>query len=189
MKMKNIEIDLRGVLLETPHLFLRSFKVSDLDDLYDYASEEGVGEMAGWKHHDKIDVTAEVLTHFISGRSTFALVDKTRNKVIGSLGIESGSAYRNIVRGINSYKELGFVLAKPYWGMGLMDEALKEAIEYLFKEVGVEALLVAHFNDNLRSKRVIEKSGFKWFYDGSHLDAYGNNKDVKVYFLKNPYLI
>ena len=37
--------------LETPRLLLRHWQAEDLEDLYTYASVEGVGEMAGWPHH------------------------------------------------------------------------------------------------------------------------------------------
>lgn len=44
----NATFKINGTIIETERLILRPFKQSDLDDFYEYASVEGVGEMAGW---------------------------------------------------------------------------------------------------------------------------------------------
>ena len=48
----NAEFKLNGKIIETERLVLRPFKWEDLDDFFTYASVEGVGEMAGWPHHE-----------------------------------------------------------------------------------------------------------------------------------------
>lgn len=48
----NAEFAIGGKTLETARLLLRPFRQTDLDDFYAYASVEGVGEMAGWQHHE-----------------------------------------------------------------------------------------------------------------------------------------
>ena len=83
----NIEVDITDVKIETNRLILRVFDDFDLDDFYEYASVEGVGEMAGWKHHASIEVSKMILDLFIREKKTFAIVYKENNKVIGSLGI------------------------------------------------------------------------------------------------------
>ena len=50
----NADFRIDGKVIETKRLILRSFKQTDLEDFYEYASVEGVGEMAGWKHHENI---------------------------------------------------------------------------------------------------------------------------------------
>ena len=45
----NAEFKINGKIIETKRLVLRPFTTSDADDLYEYASVEGVGEMAGWR--------------------------------------------------------------------------------------------------------------------------------------------
>ena len=47
----NAEIDISNVRLYTERLLLRPWTQDDLDDLFEYASVPGVGEMAGWEHH------------------------------------------------------------------------------------------------------------------------------------------
>ena len=46
----NPEIDISNVILKTERLLIRPWRQSDIDDFYSYASVDGVGQMAGWKH-------------------------------------------------------------------------------------------------------------------------------------------
>ena len=84
----NAEFKINGKVLETERLILRPFQSSDLDDFYEYASVEGVCEMAGWPHHENIDKSREILNGFISEDKTFAIYSKENGKVVGSLGVE-----------------------------------------------------------------------------------------------------
>ena len=81
----NVPIDITQVTLKTKRLLLRPWKPTDLDDFYEYASVDGVGQMAGWAPHESIEVSREILDRFISGKHVFAL--EHEGKVIGSLGI------------------------------------------------------------------------------------------------------
>ena len=67
-------------------MILRPFNINDLEDFYEYASVDGVGQMAGWEPHKSKDESLEILNRFIEGKKTFAL--EYNGKVIGSLGIE-----------------------------------------------------------------------------------------------------
>lgn len=50
----NAEFKINGLQIETERLMLRPFRRSDLYDFNEYASVEGVGEMAGWKHPETL---------------------------------------------------------------------------------------------------------------------------------------
>ena len=148
--------------IETERLMLRPFKESDLSDFYEYASVNGVGEMAGWQHHKSIDKTAEILDRFINEDKTFAIVLKENNKVIGSLGVEKYGLEDKLTE-FDGYlgRELGFVLSKAYWGGGIMPEAVIGVINYLFNDLDYDFLLCGYYNFNTQSKKVQEKCGFK----------------------------
>ena len=114
----DVKIDITNYKIETERLVLRPWEETDLSDFYEYASVEGVGEMAGWKHHGSIEDSKKILDLFISTKKIFAIVYKENNKVIGSLGLEepwtnAEDKYNNI-----KVKEIGYVLSKDYWGMG-----------------------------------------------------------------------
>lgn len=158
----NALFNIKGKIIETRRLILRAFKESDLDDFFEYASVEGVGEKAGWHHHQTKEKTKEILDIFIKEDKVFALVDKEKNKVIGSLGVERYGMEKELSE-FNNYqgREIGFVLSKSYWGQGIMPEAVKAVIDYLFSELNLDFLTCGYYNFNSQSKRVQEKCGFK----------------------------
>ena len=51
----NKQIDITGVVLTTDRLTLRPWRESDLNDFYEYASVDGVGQMAGWNPHRNVE--------------------------------------------------------------------------------------------------------------------------------------
>ena len=158
----NATFQINGLVIETERLLLRPFAPSDLCDFYEYASVEGVGEMAGWKHHESIAKSQEILDIFIKEDKTFAIVLKENNKVIGSLGIEKYGMEHALTE-FDGYigREIGYVLSKSYWGKGLMPEAVRAIIRYLFDDLHFDFLLCGYYDFNIQSKKVQEKCGFK----------------------------
>ena len=160
----NADIDLTNVILHTPRLTLRAFTWDDLDDFYAYARVDGVGQMAGWWPHQSIEESRDVLGRFIEGKKTFALVRAGRT--VGSLGVERYHEDELPELAQQRARMLGFVLSKDYWGQGLMPEAVREAIRYLFEDVGVDFITCGHFLSNSQSARVQEKCGFRHYAYG-----------------------
>lgn len=158
----NANFTINNKIIETNRLILRVFNKNDLEDFYEYAKVEGVGEMAGWKHHERIEETKEILDIFIKEDKVFAIVDKGLNKVIGSIGVEEYGLEDKLSE-FKQYsgRELGFVLSKNYWGQGIMVEACLAIIDYLFNDLDLDFITCGHFERNNQSKRVQEKIGFK----------------------------
>ena len=167
----NTDIDISKVTLHTKRLTLRPWRETDLLDFFEYASVDGVGQMAGWRPHKDIEESRAILTRFIEHKRTFAL--EYGGKVIGSLGIEEYSEERFPEFEDRQVREIGYVLSKDYWGQGLMPEAVKEAIRYLFEDVGLDIILCAHFLSNTRSERVQEKCGFRHYSYGTYETRFG----------------
>lgn len=158
----NANFKINGIVIETERLILRPFKQSDLDDFYEYASVEGVGEMAGWKHHKNKDESQQILNSFIKHDKTFAIVLKENSKVIGSLGVEEYGMEEALTEFFEYQgREIGYVLSKDYWGKGIMPEAVKVVINYLFNELNLDFLTCGYYDFNNQSKRVQEKCAFK----------------------------
>lgn len=109
----NIKIDISNIVIKTERLVLRPWKETDLDDFFEYAGVDGVGEMAGWTHHKTKEESKSILDSFINEKKTFAI--EYSGKVIGSLGIENYK--ENELPEFNNKlgRELGFVLSKDYW--------------------------------------------------------------------------
>ena len=154
----NVNIDTSKIRIETDRLILRGFSDDDLSDLYEYAGVPGVGEMAGWPHHESIETSKRILHSFMAENEVFALVLKETGKVIGSLGLHYSWANDDPKYTDMKSKEIGFVLSRDYWGQ----EAVTAVILMCFHEYGCDILTCGYFSTNNQSRRVIEKAGFKF---------------------------
>ncbi len=180
----NKQIDITGVVLRTGRLVLRPWRETDLADFYAYASVDGVGQMAGWLPHESMEESKRILNLFIEGKRCFAL--EHRGKVIGSLGIEAYQEEDYPELASFQGREIGYVLAKDYWGQGLMPEAVQAVIRYLFEEAGLDFILVGHFEWNRQSQRVIEKCGFSYLKTVDYTTRYATQERSRQYILRRP---
>lgn len=178
----NAEIDISGITLKTDRLILRPWRQEDLEDFYEYASVDGVGQMAGWLPHESKETTRMILDSFITHKKTFAL--ELDGKVIGSLGIECYKEDEFPELDHLQGRSIGYVLSKDYWGQGLMPEAVKAVQKYLFEKAGLDFLVVSHYVWNGQSRRVIQKSGFKYLKTIQLNTRYDTVEDTLVYLLK-----
>ena len=180
----NKPIDITNVVLRTDRLTLRPFRKSDLGDFFEYARVDGVGQMAGWLPHKSADESRTILDMFIREKKTFAL--ELGGKVIGSLGVdfyneEDYPEFRKLLG-----REIGYVLSKDYWGQGLMPEAVQAVTQYLFEMEHLDFLICGHFERNARSRRVIEKCGFRYSRTVPFTTEYGTKDQSMEYILFNP---
>ena len=158
----DFSFSVKDIELETERLLIRPWKRGDIQDFHAYASVPGVGEMAGWHHHRSLAETDRILNHFIEGEEVLALVSKADRKVIGSLGIHR--VPHNLpdpLQGLPA-KEVGYALSKDYWGGGLMLEAVRALIPYLFHYTEARLLVCCCTEANRQSRRVMEKAGFRF---------------------------
>lgn len=164
--------------LETERLLLRGWKRSDAPQLYDYASNPNVGPRAGWKPHESVMESRKIIETVFRESRVWAIVQKASGRIIGSIGL-SEDRFRPGVRSL----ELGYSLAEEYWGQGLMTEAARRVIVYGFEYVGLDVLMIRTGEENLASRRIIEKCGFQ--YEGTLRRIYkiydGTVKPVRCY--------
>ena len=179
----NAQIDISNVILETDRLILRAWKITDLDDFFEYASVEGVGEKAGWEHHKSKDKSLEILKMFIEEKKVFAIVLKENQKVIGSIGIEELS--EELDKDLDNLlgRELGYVLNKDYWNKGIMKEAVSKVVDYCFNTLKLNFLMASYFNHNIASKKVLENLNFKFYKDIIIETRYNNIKEKSILML------
>ena len=71
-------------------------------------------------------------------------------RLIGACGIHNA----------NGDAELGYWIARPYWGLGFASEAARAVIA-IARTVGHQRLVSGHFTDNPASGRVLRKLGFR----------------------------
>ena len=179
----NAEINISNVILETDRLILRAWEITDLDDFFEYASVEGVGEKAGWEHHKSKDKSLEILKMFIEEKKVFAIVLKENQKVIGSIGIEELS--EELDKDLDNLvgRELGYVLNKDYWNKGIMKEAVSKVVDYCFNTLKLNFLMASYFNHNIASKKVLENLNFQFYKDIIIETGYNNIKEKSTLML------
>lgn len=179
----NAEINISNVILETDRLILRIWELKDLDDFFEYASVEGVGEKAGWEHHKSKDKSLEILKMFIEEKKVFAIVLKENQKVIGSIGIEELS--EELDKDLDNLlgRELGYVLNKDYWNKGIMKETVSKVVDYCFNTLKLNFLMASYFNHNIASKKVLENLNFKFYKNIIIETRYNNIKEKSTLML------
>lgn len=188
-------------MIESKRLILRQFKESDLDDMYEYASQESVGPMAGWQPHKSKEDTLEYLRSIKDNPYKFAIVLKEENKVIGAIDLSEPSKRFENANISSDAKEVGYVLNEKYWSKGYVSEALDAVLNYAFNTLGISEVVASHNSKNIGSERVQEKNGMskigtltdgRIWIDGSTSNTilrritkeeYMNRK-VKLYFEK-----
>jgi ribosomal-protein-alanine N-acetyltransferase len=177
------------VVLETDRLILRHFTADDLDDLAAIYADPDVMRYIGEGATKTREETAAMMEFaFIDNRhawslatlarlpqlsraierdahfSLWATVYKPDNKLIGRCGLLSWD--------LDGRKEVevGYVLAKAYWGRGLATEAARASRDYGFDTLGFDRLISVIRPDNLASQRVADKNGMRYEKD---VDAKG----------------
>ncbi|MFH0993745.1 MAG: GNAT family N-acetyltransferase, partial [bacterium] len=141
--------------IETARMVLRTWRMEDAADLFAYACTPTVGPAAGWKSHENVGESEIIIQHFLAAGDVWAIEDRVSGRVIGSVGLHEKAALNGTVN-----HELGYVLAPDFEGSGRMTEACRAVLAYAFNDLGLSEVIVDHFVDNRKSRRVIEKLGF-----------------------------
>ncbi len=160
--------------METERLLLRMWKRKDAADLYEYARNPNVGPEAGWKPHSSCRESRHIIMNVYRQNMSWALVLKDTGKVIGSIVLNEDRFRPDV-----SSMELGYSLSEDHWGRGLMTEAAKKVIQYAFEALKLDVLMIKTGENNIRSRRVIEKCGFS--YEGTLRRSYRTyDKKIKA---------
>lgn len=179
--------------LETPRLNLRRWYESDAKDLFAYARLPEVGPAAGWRPHKTIQDSVNIIKSFIAEDETWAVMDKVSRRVVGSVGLHPDE-----MRAIKTCRSLGYTLSPEVWGRGYATEAAQAALRFAFLDMELDLVSVSHFPDNVASKRVIEKCGFKLegtvrcaakLYDGRAMDLVCYSLLREEYLAMHPELV
>ena len=146
---------------ETSRLILRPWCGSDAQALYRWARDPEVGPSAGWAPHTSVENSREIIRTVLSEEGTFAVLLKGGDGgPIGSVGV-----FPTAIPVGKGEPEIGYWIAHPYWGQGLVPEAVEELLRWQFQEMGVQRVWCAHSPENEKSRRVQEKCGFRHVCD------------------------
>ena len=166
-KEKVYKIFSRMPVLETDRLLLRPMKITDAEDMYDYAKREEVTEYLLWSPHSSYFFTKDYLGYIGCRYSAgdfydWAVVEKQSGRMIGTCGFTSIDAANNV-------GEVGYVLNPDFHGKGYATEAVKRVIAFGFKNLELHRIEAKFMKGNDASLRVTEKVGMT--FEGYHRDA------------------
>ena len=156
-------------MLETKRLILRRWEKNDAESLYEYAKDPDVGPIAGWPAHRSIEESRDVIKNVFNGKEAYAICLKTDNKAIGAVELKLNGHTDMTER--DDECELGYWLGKPFWGQGIVPEAVKEMLRHAFEELGMTTVWVGYYEGNAKSKRVQEKCGFRYRWKSEDVDV------------------
>ena len=144
--------------IETTRLLLRPWEEADAEMLYRYAKDPAVGPAAGWPVHTSVENSREIIRTVLSEPETYAVVLRETGEPVGSVGImppgkgSGGNPDRE--------REIGYWIGVPYWGRGLIPEAVEALLRRCFLDFGCDGVFCGYFEGNEKSRRVQEKCGF-----------------------------
>lgn len=148
--------------LTTERLLLRPWQESDAESLYDYAKDPEVGPIAGWPVHTSVENSREIIREVLSAEETYAVCLKEYGRAIGCVGLMIGTASN--LKLSDREGEVGYWLGVPFWGQGLIPEAVKELLRHGFEDLKLEKIWCGYFEGNTKSRRVQEKCGFTYHH-------------------------
>ncbi|KAL5712565.1 hypothetical protein ACHQM5_014726 [Ranunculus cassubicifolius] len=167
----------KKIVVLTPHITLRPFKLSDVDDFMSWAGDEKVTEYCRWNTYTSKVEAYDFLQNVINSHPWYRAIC-VDEKPVGSIYVMPGIIDKDQRRG-----ELGYALSSKYWGLGIATVAVKKVMSCIFEELPylnrVEGLVYA---ENKASQRVLEKARFlkegllrKYFY------VKGKSVDIVVF--------
>jgi len=148
--------------LRTERLILRPWLESDAESLYEYAKDPRVGPMAGWPPHTSVENSLEIIRNVLAVTENYAVCLKEDNRAIGSIGLMIGKASSLSLP--DTEGEIGYWIGVPFWGRGLIPEAVRELVRHGFEDLKLVKIWAGYFDGNVKSKRVQDKCGFRYQY-------------------------
>lgn len=135
---------------------LRPWKLSDIDSLVKYANNPKIaanltnGFPYPYHREDGVTFINMVLEH--DPIQVFAI--DINGAASGAIGIFPQSDIQE------KNAELGYWLAEPFWGKGIVTDAVKQMVIYGFKTFNIERIFARPFGYNIASQKLLEKAGF-----------------------------
>jgi ribosomal-protein-alanine N-acetyltransferase len=141
----------------TERLWARRPRLDDAPAIFAaYAADPEVTRYLAWLTHESVDTLRDYLQHPIVDWETgasfrYELCLRDTDNPVGSIHL----------RPEGNRVMIGYVLARPLWGRGLMAEALRFAIDWALAQPDVHRAYAFCDVQNPGSARVMEKAGME----------------------------
>lgn len=162
--------------LETERLILRRYEPADADAMYrNWASDPEVTKYLMWPTHESVSVSRAVMDSWVKNYADekyyqWAIVLKENGeKPVGDIAVVQQNEQTDTVH-------IGYALGRAYWHKGIMSEALKAVMDFMFDVVGANRVESRHDPRNPHSGGVMRKCGMQ--YEGTLRSADWNNQGI-----------
>lgn len=162
--------------IETNRLILRRFSVEDAPAMFEnWASDDEVTKYLTWPSHGSVEISEMVLKEWVASYRCedfyqWAITFKEfGEQPIGSIAVVSLDDYVKKAH-------IGYCIGRSWWHKGIMTEALRAVMDYLFDVVGCQRIEAAFDPRNPHSGAVMQKCGMK--FEGTLRKAAWNNQGI-----------
>ena len=121
-----------------------------------------MGPIAGWPVHTSVENSREIIKSVLAADETYAVCLREDNVAIGSIGLITPA--QSHTKAADDEIEIGYWIGVPYWGQGLIPEAVRALQKHAFLDLGCSAMWCGYYDGNEKSKRCQEKCGFKYHH-------------------------
>ncbi|MGE8000938.1 GNAT family N-acetyltransferase [Lysinibacillus sp. NPDC093190] len=166
----------------TKRLYLRKMKMDDAHSLFNIWSDPEVTKfmnITNFTHEDQAKEMIGLFEQLAEERKAirFTIIEKESNEIIGSCGFNSFEVD-------NASAEIGYDLAKAYWGKGYAPECISALIDYAFTTLNINKIEVKIEPGNINSIKVVKKLNFT--FEGTFQENEESKEsfyDINVYSL------
>lgn len=176
--------------ITTERLILRPWKHGDrreAESLFRYASDPEIGIRCGWMPHRNVAESMNTLNNVFTGDENYAITLRDgEDNPIGAIelkkaepgdhagefvqeAIDSHSLFDGVnenkleraLAHYNGDRVLGYWIGRPFWGQGMMTEALRSMLRHAFVDLGCNAVWGGHYAENPASGKVMGRCGMR----------------------------
>ncbi len=135
---------------------LRDWKESDLASLVNYANTPAIAANLPDKFpYPYLEEIGKAFINFASQHDTHHIIAiEINGEACGGIGIHP----QDDIQRLNA--EMGYWLAEPYWGKGIISKAIPLVVDFVFTNMAITRIFARPFGRNIASQKVLEKNGF-----------------------------
>lgn len=161
---------------EIGEYIIRDWQMEDAPSIAKYANNRKIwmNLRDAFPHPYGIQDAEAFISRVTGADAMVAFAIATPYEAIGSIGLTPG-------KDVHRYTaEMGYWLAEPFWGQGIMTQAVKSLADDAIHDLKMHRIFAEPYTTNPASARVLEKAGFlcegilrsSVFKDGKVLDQY-----------------
>ena len=161
---------------EIGEYIIRDWQVEDAPAVAKYANNRKIwiNLRDAFPYPYRLQDAESFISRVIEANPITVFAIATQSEAIGSVGLMVG-------KDVHRYTaEMGYWLAEPFWGKGIMTQAVKSMSSYAIRNLKLHRIFAEPYSTNPASARVLEKAGFicegilrsNVFKDGKVLDQY-----------------